>query len=274
MPILENGEDLLICPPISSTQNNKHVVQISNFLDHPYTLKNGTHMANFSILTPEQTKQIRPVNPTSVRHLLNNNHDDAIHYKNSLLKTSKPDEVKEAYWLPTPQNPGNEQEHTHIQTRILNELRELEQLEKINPMENIDSRNQFLSNFDWTNSKLQPDAKQAVENLLVELHDIFARHRFDIGINTEFKVQLTPLDNRPAYTQSLPAPINLKEDIFVELALLHKYVIITHYPLANMLVQFLHKGNQMGNYAFWLTYGKLTHLSQMITSTTTIRSAH
>ena len=90
-PLLENGEDLLICPAISSTQNNKHMIQISIFLDHPYTLKKGAHMANFSTLTPEQTKHNRPVNPTSVRHLLNNNHDDAIHYINSLLKTSKID---------------------------------------------------------------------------------------------------------------------------------------------------------------------------------------
>ena len=167
-----------------------------------------------------------------MRHLLNNNHDDAIHYINSLLKTSKPDKVNETYCFPTPQNPRNEKEHTPIQTRILNELRELEQLEKINPLENIGSRNQFLSNFDWTDSTLQSNAKQAVENLLVELHDIFARHRFDMGIKTEFKVQLTPLDNRPAYSQSLPAPINLKDDILVELALLHKYGIITTLPFS------------------------------------------
>ena len=233
-PLLENDEDLLICPAISSTQNNKQMVQISTFLDHPYTLKKGTHMANFSILTPEQTKHIRPVNPTSVGHLLNknNNHDDAIHYINRLLKTSKPDEVNETYWFPTPQNPSYEQEHTPIQTRILNELRELEQLEKLNPLENIDSRNQFLSNFDWTDSTLQQDAKQAVENLLVEFDDIFARHRFDIGINTEFKVQLTPLDKRTAYSQSFPATINLKDDILVELALLHKYGIITTLPFS------------------------------------------
>ena len=213
-------------------KKNKHMVQISNFLDHPYTLKKGTHMASFLILTPEQTKHIRPVNPTSVRHLLNNNHDDAIHCINSLLKTSETDEVNEIYWFPTPQNPGNEKEQTPIQTRILNELRELEQLEKLNPLKDTDSRNQFLSNFDWTDSTLQPDAKEAVENLLVDFHDIFARHRFDIGINTEFKVQLTPLDIRPAYSQRLPAPINLKEDILVELALLHKYGIITTLPFS------------------------------------------
>ena len=162
-----------------------------------------------------------------MRHLLNNSHDDAIHYINSLLKTSKNDEVNETYSFPTPQNLDNEKEHTPIQTRILKELRELEQLEKLNPLENANSRDQFLSNFDWTDSTLQPEAKKAVENLLVEFHDIFAVHRFDIGINTEFKVQLTPLDNRPAYSQYLPAPINVKDDILVELALLHKYGIIT-----------------------------------------------
>ena len=66
----------------------------------------------------------------------------------------------------------------------------------------------------------------------MEFHDIFARHRFDIGINTEFKVQLTPLYNRPPYSQSLPAPINVKDDILVELALLHKYGIITTLPFS------------------------------------------
>ena len=46
-------------------------------------------------------------------------------------------------------------------------------------------------------------------------------------MSTEFKVQLTSLDNRPAYSQSLPAPINLKGDILVVLAALHKLGIIT-----------------------------------------------
>ena len=89
-PLLENYEDLLVPPALSSTQNNKYMVQISNFMNHPYILKKGTHIANFSMSTPEQTKQIRPVNPTSVRHLLNNNHDDDVHHINSLLKTRKP----------------------------------------------------------------------------------------------------------------------------------------------------------------------------------------
>ena len=103
------------------------------------------------------------------------------------MKTSKTDEVNETYRFPTRQNPGNEKEHTPIQTRILNELRELEQLEQLSPLEDTDSLDHFLSNFDWSVSTLQPDAKQAVENLFVEFPRHFCtalfRHR------NQYKVQ-------------------------------------------------------------------------------------
>ena len=66
----------------------------------------------------------------------------------------------------------------------------------------------------------------------MEIHDIFARHRIDIGMNEEFKVKLTPKVDSPAYSRSLPAPINVKEDILVELAMLHKYGIITTLPFS------------------------------------------
>ena len=77
----------------------------------------------------------------------------------------------------------------------------------------------------------QHEIKQK-EALLVEFHDIFFRHRFDIGVNEEFTVKLTPKDASPAYSQSLHTPSNLKEDILVELALLHKHGIITTLPFS------------------------------------------
>ena len=79
---------------------------------------------------------------------------------------------------------------------------------------------------------LQQHEIKQIEAFLVEFYDIFARHRFDIDINEEFTVKLTPKDDSPAYSQSLPIPINLKEDILVELALLHKYGIITTLPFS------------------------------------------
>ena len=71
-----------------------------------------------------------------------------------------------------------------------------------------------------------------VEEILVEYHDIFARHRMDIGMNTEFTVKLTPKNDKPVYSQSLPMPIHVKEDVLVELALMHKYGIITVLPFS------------------------------------------
>ena len=46
-------------------------------------------------------------------------------------------------------------------------------------------------------------------------------------MNEDFKVELTRKDDSPAYSQSLSTPINLNEDILVELALLHRYGIVT-----------------------------------------------
>ena len=116
-------------------------------------------ITNFSFLTPEQTRNIKLVNPISVRHLLKNNQDRAIHYISRLLKTFKSDEAIEIYWFPEPQNPCNETEHTPIETRIFNKLPELEKLELLNPQDNINSRTHFLSNFDWTDSTLEAEAK-------------------------------------------------------------------------------------------------------------------
>ena len=54
----------------------------------------------------------------------------------------------------------------------------------------------------------------------------------DIGMNTEFKVRLTPKDDKAVYIQNLPMPIHLKEDLIVELALMHKHGIITVLPFS------------------------------------------
>ena len=51
-------------------------------------------------------------------------------------------------------------------------------------------------------------------------------------MNTEFKVRLTPKDDKAVYSQSLPMPIHLKEDLIVELALTHRYEITTLLPFS------------------------------------------
>ena len=184
-------------------------------------------------MTPEKMKHARPIDPVSSWYLLNENEEDAIHFVSSFLKAIRNNDQNKQYWFPTPENPGDEVSHTPIQKRILRELRNLQEAESLNPQENEESRQKFLSVFDWKDSMLQQHEIIQIEALLVEFHDIFARHRFDSGMNEEFTVKLTPKNDSPAYSQSLPTTINLKEDILkVELALLHKYGIITTLPFS------------------------------------------
>ena len=224
---LTDDGDIAFCAALVTLTNGQVSVHLINFTDSPYTLKSGTQVATFTVLTPEQMKYVKPIDPVTTWHLLQDNPENAAYYASSLIKSTKPEDFKENYWFPTPEDPGDPQQHTPIQKRILSELINLEELEKLNPQNDSESRRQFLSNFDWTDSMLQSAEIAHIEDLLVEIHDIFARHRFDIGMNEDFKVKLTPKDDSPAYIQSLPTPINLKEDILVEVALLHYYGIIT-----------------------------------------------
>ena len=128
-------------------------------------------------------KHVRPKDPVSTWHLLNENEEDAIYYISSLLKANRNNDQNEQYWFPTPENPGDEMTHTPIQQRILKELRNLQNLEQLNPHDDAESRRKFLSNFDWKDSMLQQNEIRQIETLLVDFHDIFARYKFDIGVN-------------------------------------------------------------------------------------------
>ena len=87
----------------------------------------------------------------------------------------------------------------------------------------------------------------------MEFCDLFARHRFDIGMNEEFKVKLTPKDDYPADSQSLPAPLSSKENILVEVVMLHIYGIITTLLFSKYAARYLLERSQMGNSDSWST---------------------
>ena len=95
------------------------MVQITKFQDDPLTLKKATHIVNFSILTAEQTNYVQRIDTAPAKHLLDNNHENAILYVNTSLKTSKSDISFKTFWYPTPESPGNPNDHTRIQKRTL-----------------------------------------------------------------------------------------------------------------------------------------------------------
>ena len=222
---------LLISHSMSTIIDRRIAVGVTNTTESPHLIKKHTQIAEFSVVTPEQSKHIKPVD-MAILNMISQDDLDLTAYLNELLRTNKPEQQDDTFWFPTPENPGKPEDHTPIQTRILKKLNELKDKEKLNPRESIESRNKFLKRFDWTDTFLTETEKQAIEDILLEYHDIFARHRMDIGMNTEFKVKLTPKDDIAVYSQGLPMPIHLKEDQIVELALMHKYGIITVLPFS------------------------------------------
>ena len=223
--------NLLFSYSMSTIIDKIIAVRVTKITESPYLIKKHTQIAEFSVVTPEQSKHIKPVD-MAILSMIPEDDPDLTAYLNELLRTSKPEQQDNTFWFPTPENAGKPEDHTPIQTRICKELNELKDKEKLNPQESIESQNKFLKRFDWTDTLLTEMEKQAIEDILVEYHDIFARHRMDIGMNTEFKVKLTPKDDKAVYSQSLPMLIHLTGDLLVKLALMHKYAIITVLPFS------------------------------------------
>ena len=132
--------------------------------------------------------------------------------------------------VPYPGTCDDPEKLNKIERRIYDEIIQLREAEKLNPTCDDEQRQAFLKNFCWDHSILTEHEQQRIEALLVKYHTIFARHRLYIGINTNFKIKLTPKHDDPVYAQSLPTPTNLKDDLLFELALMQEYGIITTLP--------------------------------------------
>jgi len=97
----------------------------------------------------------------------------------------------------------------------------------MDPKNNEANKLEFLKKCSWDTCVLNTDQKRQLGEFLVEFHDVFAKHRFDVGYNTELKIKLTPEYALPVYFQGLPAPIHVRDEILVELALIQYFDIVT-----------------------------------------------
>ena len=175
---------LLISHSMSTKIDKSIAVRATNITESPCLIKKHTQIAQFCVVTPEQSRHIKPVD-MAIFIMIPQGDPDLTAYLNELLRTNKPEEQNNTFWFPTPEIPGKPGYHTPIQKRILKELNELKGKEKPNPQENTESRNKFLKRFGWTDTLLTKTEKQSIEDILVDYHDNFARHRMDIGMNTE-----------------------------------------------------------------------------------------
>ena len=129
---------------------------------------------------------------------------DLATYLSELLRISNPEQQNNTYWFPTPKNQDKTEKNTPIQTLVFKEMYELERKEKLNPEDDPESRTEFLERFDWIDTLLTEAETQAIEVVLIEYYNFFARHSIDSGMNTEFKMKITPKTDKVAYGRNLP----------------------------------------------------------------------
>ena len=129
---------LLIYHSMSTIIDKRIAVRVTNTTESPYLIKKHTQIAEFSVVTPEQSKYIKPVD-MAILSMMPQDDPDLTAYLNELLRTNKPEQQNDTFWFPTPEKPGTPEEHTPIQTRILKELNELKDKEQLNPQESTES---------------------------------------------------------------------------------------------------------------------------------------
>ncbi len=195
-----------------------------------FSVPAGIKVATLSILSFDQAKYLAPVDPNLCRYLDRKFPGEAEVFLNQLYKGPAEFNNSSKFWFPTPEDIPDVSKLNGLEKRIDDEITKLKGAEELDPKASIEEREVFLKNFSWEGSILSKKEKRRVEDLLVEYNDIFARHRLDVGINTEFKIKLQPEHQKPVYSQSLPTSINLKEDLKVELALMQYYGLITTLP--------------------------------------------
>ena len=246
----ENQTGLCVTSALITIKAKEDIsLAILNVLPHKVTVQKNSIIARITILTPKQAEYLQPINPQLLTTYFNENIKALI--QDSDIKVSpSPDE----FWFPTPENCSNPEKLTGIDKRIYDEITKLKNDEKLDPISNQLDKQKFLAQFPWKNSVFNEEQKHTVENLLLEYHHIFARHRLDIGKNEVFKVKLTPEHNEPMYTQGPPTPIHYRDEVLVELALLQYWGVITTLTYSKYSSQSLQFENLQENSVFWLIF--------------------
>ena len=117
---------LIISHSMSTIIDRKIAVRLTKTTESPHTFNKNKQYAEFSVVSPEQSKFIEPLD-TAILSMIPEGDPDLNIYLAEPLGTNKPDKQNNTFWFPTPENLDNTEDHTPIQIRILKELRELQQ---------------------------------------------------------------------------------------------------------------------------------------------------
>ena len=105
---------------------------------------------------------------------------------------------------------------------------------------------------------LNDEQKAVVGEFLVEFL-VFAKHRFDVGYNTDLKIKLTP-ESIPIYEQGSLTPVHLRNELQVELALMHYYGLITALSQSRFSSPLFAQRKNSGRIRLLIDLRKVNHL--------------
>ena len=144
---LTDDGDIAFCAALVTLTNGQVLVHLNNLTGSLYARKRGTQVANFTFLTPELIKYVKPIDPVkkirvtrkrdtqvanftflttehieyvkpidpvTTCHIMQYNPENAAYYKIILIKSTKPEDFKENYWFPTPEDLGDPHHRTLI----------------------------------------------------------------------------------------------------------------------------------------------------------------
>ena len=75
--LLHEEGDITFCLALVTLNDGNIRKRVKNFTDHPYKPKKRLLIANCSVMTPEQMKYVKPVDPALTWHLLQNDQKQA-----------------------------------------------------------------------------------------------------------------------------------------------------------------------------------------------------
>ena len=93
----------------------KVAVKGTNTTESPFLSEKKTQIDEFLVLTPEQSKFIKPLDIEALS-MIPEGDPNLTSYSNELLRTNRLEQQNYTFWVPTPENLSRIEDHIPIQT--------------------------------------------------------------------------------------------------------------------------------------------------------------
>ena len=197
----ENSTELKISSSVVTVgRDNMVSILALNLNDHSITFPKNKQVAVLQFLSPQEEEKLIEIGPELLA-LDKMKNGEILNQINQLLRGGNNRGIKQPkrplpefdkIWFPTPKTCQNAENLPALKRKIFDNISELQQRDSLNPQSNEKDKDTILKQIDWSKLSIKADQIAEMQHILIEYYDIFAKHRFDVGYNTELKVKLTP----------------------------------------------------------------------------------